>query len=124
MDYIFGYEYLDGVEEEVVKTVSREHSDLNGRLTVNREFDDSVITDSFGIVRKYRASEDEEGRYYDWYVIKDHFRYEDRFTPGIKATEQEITDLEIEAMEQAEQLTDAEIAIMELQDIINGLEEK
>lgn len=122
MDYVFGSEYLDGANIDNVKTVGSEHTDYSGTVTVVRKYTDSDITDTFKAVRKYRTEEDEEGRCYDWYEITDHYRYEDKFTPQIGKTEQEITDLEIEnieqeqALEETEQaLTDAEIAIYELQ---------
>ena len=76
------------------------------------------MTDSFRIVKKYMSSEDDEGNCYDWYEIDSHYRYTDKFTPGIGQTEQEITELEIENIEQEQALTDAEIAIIELQERI------
>ena len=83
MDYVFGHEYLDGADIETVKSVGSDHTDFEGTVTVVRKFTDSDITDTFKVIRKIRTDEDEDGRCYDWYEIKDHYRYEDKFTPGI-----------------------------------------
>lgn len=122
MQYIYGKVKRGGVEFENVKTVGDSHSDLKGSQSITRKYDDSYITDNFEVVEKYRSEEVEDAEgvlFYDWYLIKNHYRYEDKFTPGIGATEQEITDLEIESMEQAQAITDNEIAIMELQGKLN-----
>ena len=112
MEYVFGTEETN----EVLKTKGDEHSDLDGYQEVVREYQDQTITDRFRVVQKTASAEDEEGNCYDWYEIDSHYRFSDKFPLDIQGTEQEITDLEIENMEMAEQLTDAEIAIMELQD--------
>ena len=119
MEYIFGSVRVDGEECDNVKTVGSEHSELSGKMSITRKYTDSHITDNFTVLEKYR-SEEADGLCYDWYVIKDHYRYEDRFTPGICATEQEITDIEIENMEQEQAITDAEIDILELKEQIGG----
>lgn len=54
------------------------------------KFPDQVITDSFRIVRKLRAKEDEEGNCYDWYEIDHHYRVQDKFTPQIDKIEEAI----------------------------------
>lgn len=103
---------------ETVKTKGTAHSNLTGFVEVERQYPDQVITDRFRIIEKYRSEEDDEGNCYDWYRIEKHYRHSDRFTPQIGMTEQEITDLEIEMMEQSQMITDNEIAIMELQAIV------
>ena len=115
MQYVYGKVTRNGVEYDSVKTVGEKHSDLTGSASITRKYSDCHITDNFDVVEKYRTDES-GGLCYDWYAIKNHYRYIDKFTPGIGSTEQEITDLEIENMEQEQALTDAEIAIIELQE--------
>jgi len=133
MEYIFGYEPRYG---EVLKVKSPNSVDLeHGMHTVEREYSDQNITDGFFVEKEIRPRVvDGEGNNYAWYQITNHYRYSDKFTPGIKSTEIEITDLEIEDiedeqtitdleianMEQDQSITDNEIAIMELQETING----
>lgn len=81
MDYIFGDVDRNGVTVENLKTVGEAHSDLDGFVQTVREYPDSIITDRFRVVEKYRSDEDTEGNCYDWYVIAEHYRYEDKFTP-------------------------------------------
>ena len=81
MDYIFGVVDRNGVTVENLKTVGEAHSDLGGFVQTVREYPDSTITDRFRVVEKYRSDEDAEGNCYDWYVIAEHYRYEDKFTP-------------------------------------------
>lgn len=114
MQYIFGRVTRNGVSVENVKIVGEEHSNLSGHTTVTREYDDSFITDTFDVVRKYRSTE-ADGLYYDWYEIDNHYRYEDRHTPQICITEQEITEQEIATMEAEQLITDLDIRVMELE---------
>lgn len=116
MEYVFSSK--GGAE--TLKTKGSNHSGLREgeRHEVVREYPDQTITDSFTVIRLYRSATDAEGNCYDWYMIKDHYRYTDKFTPGIGATEQEITELEIATMEQEQAITDNEIAILELQERI------
>ena len=81
MDYIFGVVDRNGVTVENLKTVGEAHSDLDGFVQTVREYSDSIITDRFRVVEKYRSDEDTEDNCYDWYVIAEHYRYEDKFTP-------------------------------------------
>ena len=83
MEYIFGRVKRNGVMVENVKTIGAEHSDLNGKVSVTAKYYDSHITDNFVALEKYRSEEGTDGKCYDWYEIKDHYRYEDKFTPGI-----------------------------------------
>ena len=113
MEYIFGYEPRYG---EVLKVKSPNSVDLeHGMHTVERDYSDQNITDGFFVEKEIRPRVvDGEGNNYAWYQITNHYRYSDKFTPGIKSTEQEITDLEIEGMEQEQCITDLEIEIMEI----------
>ena len=114
MEYIFGYEPRYG---EVLKVKSPNSVDLaHGMHTVERDYSDQNITDGFFVEKEIRPRKvDGEGNNYAWYQITNHYRYTDKFTPGIKATEQEITDLEIESMEQEQCITDLEIEVMEIE---------
>ena len=112
MEYVFGTEG----DHETLRTKGGSHTDLNGYQQVERQYGDQAVTDSFYVVEKARSAEDEEGNCYDWYVIDHHYRYTDKFTPQIKGTEQEITELEITAMEQEQMITENEIAILELKE--------
>ena len=116
MEYVFGSVRRNGVNVENLKTIGETHTNLTGRQSIERKYPDAIMTDSFYVKDKYRSDEDLEGNCYDWYIIMDHNHYVDKFTPGIGIYEQMITDLEIEQMEQSIALTDAEIAIMELQE--------
>ena len=107
MEYIFGTVRKNGVFYDNLKTVGNKHTDLNGAISIIRKFPDNIITD-------YHSVTDDDGKCYDWYTISDHYRIEDKFTPQIGNTEIEITNLEIENIEQGISLTDAEIDIIEL----------
>lgn len=114
MEYIFGYEPRYG---EVLKV--KDPSDVSlseGHNIVERSYSDQIITDGFYVGKRIRSKEDSAGNKYAWYQITNHYRYTDKFTPGIKSTEIEITDLEIDNMQQEQEITDLEIAIMELQE--------
>jgi hypothetical protein len=100
---------------ENLKTVGEEHSNLTGGVSITRKYADSHITDNFDVLEKYRSEEGADGRCYDWYVIDHHSRYEDRFTPGIVATEQEITAQDIAIMEAEQTITELDLRIMELE---------
>lgn len=58
-----------------------------------REYSDKTYEDDFTIVRHYQSKEDTEGKCYDWYEIKDHFRTAERFTAERAASmDQELED--------------------------------
>ena len=97
MEYVFG----NLQEYETVRTKSRpaDSRDLTGYEEIVRHYDDNIITDKFMVVKKTHTDTDSEGNVYNWYTIKNHIRYIDRYTPCIKYTEQEITELELELIE-------------------------
>ena len=82
---------------------------MMGYCEVERKYPDRIITDRFLILRKMGSATDAEGNCYDWYEIGRHNRLEDKITPQIGSTEQEITDCEIQLMEQEQMITDNEI---------------
>ena len=111
MDYVFGTKGSG----ETLKTRGDSHSDLKGFVQLTREYPDQVITDRFNVVRKYQSEDDAGGFKYDWYEIKDHYRYTDKFTPGIVATEQEVTDHDLAILEAEQAITDLDLRVMELE---------
>lgn len=112
MEYVFDTKD----DREILRTKNGSHTDLSGYHELVREFSDQTITDRFRIVEKYNTAEDDEGNCYDWYVIDEHYRFSDKFSSRIIDTEQEITDLMLENIEQGQSMTDMELAIMELQE--------
>lgn len=116
MEYVFGTEG----GRETLRTKGWRHSALSGWNEVRREYPDRTVTDRFMVLSHGGGSEDPEGNCYDWYEIGSHYRYEDRFTPQIGAVEAALTEMEILSMEQERQITDNEIAILELKEARNG----
>lgn len=84
MEYIFGTKTKFGNEKPILKTKGTKeegHTNLTGYQTVNREYADRYITDTFKVVEKYHTDEDTEGNCYDWYYIENPYRDTDMFTP-------------------------------------------
>lgn len=88
MEYIFGYVQRNGVTVENLKTVGEVHSHLSGFIQTVREYPDATITDVCRITEHYRSEEDGEGNCYDWYLIADHWRNMDKFSPVQVQTEE------------------------------------
>lgn len=88
MEYIFGYVQRNGVTVENLKTVGDSHSHLSGFIQTVREYPDATITDVCRITEHYRSEEDGEGNCYDWYLIADHWRNMDKFSPVQVQTEE------------------------------------
>ena len=116
MEYIFGTEQRGGVTVETVKMIcpTAEAREQSGSFTVERNDAISITSDSFQIVEKIREVVS-DGLTYQWYVIDKHYRYIDKFTPGIKSTEQEITDQDLAIMEAEQMITDLDLRVMELE---------
>lgn len=92
MEYIFGYVKIHGKLEQILKTKGEHPSNLSGNNQVQRKFSDSIITDEFTVKEKYLSKVDTEGNHYDWYIIKDHSRYIDYFTPMKEQITTDIND--------------------------------
>lgn len=92
MEYIFGTVTYNDKNYQNLKTVGDTHTDLKGITAIERKYTDAVITDYFNVIKKYRTKEDDEGRCYDWYLINEHYRDTDKFTPS--NTLDKIKDLE------------------------------
>lgn len=71
MEYIFGRRD-DGVENVLAK--GKETTDLVGRTSITRTYDDCTIIDTFEAGKKYLSDKDSEGNFYNWYIITDHSR--------------------------------------------------
>ena len=85
MEYIFGTVFRNGTMMENLKIISTSHTDFRGFQQVLREYPDSIITDNFRVVEKYREAEDAGGKTYDWYVIDSHYRVVDKTKPVVEA---------------------------------------
>lgn len=113
MEYIFGYEKKYGT---TVKVKDPENATLPlGQAIVERPYADQIITDSFYVKQLIREDTDSEGNHYAWYQISDHWQSRDKFTPGIVATEQEITDYDLAMIEAEQEITDLDLRLMELE---------
>lgn len=121
MEYVIGSIQRGNLSHLILKTKGEEHTDLSGRLSLEQKRGSTVIRDTFVIMYKYQSVDSSDGFAYDYYYIKDHYREEDRSDEVRSSLEQQITDLEIELIEQDQALTDHDIEIMELHDAIDGL---
>jgi len=91
MEYIFGTVWKGGVEVENVKTIGANHTDLKGYCHIERNYPDNIITDTFCVIEKYQT-DNVDSRCIDWYYIKDHNRYIDKFSPKQEDIEGGIAD--------------------------------
>lgn len=118
MDYIFGTIHKRGKDIHILKTVGSEHTDLKGAHSIERKFPDSIITDNFVVDDHYLAKTDAEGVCYDWYILSEHSRYIDYFTPLKEQIETDITDSQNALCDLSadleEMLVDIENALCEL----------
>ena len=114
MEYTIGTIIKHKEQKIILKTVAEAHTNYTGRLTLEQKLGNTRISDTFTIINKYYTVDAPDGAY-DWYYIKDHYREEDRSEEVRAQMDQQITDLEIENMEQEQDLTDLEIAVIELQ---------
>ena len=121
MEYTIGTVQRGKNCRTILKTKDAAHTDLDGRVNLEMKLGNTLIRDAFTVVGKYQSAEDLDGNCYDWYYICDHYRHEDRTEEVRSECEQEITDLEIESMEQEQAITENEIAIMELQEAVDTL---
>lgn len=121
MEYTIGSIQRGNLSHLILKTKNEIQTDLNGRVTLEQKKGNTIIRDTFTIIYKYHSEESSDGYVYDWYYISDHYKHEDRTEEVRSELEQNITDLEIDAIEQDQELTDHDIAIMELQEQVNKL---
>ena len=121
MEYTIGQIQRGNISSMILKIKSKEHTDFCGRITIEQKRGNIVIKDTCTILEKYKTIESSDGVIYDYYYIEDHYREEDRSEEIRAQLEQQITDLEIDVIEQDQSLTDHDIAIMELQETLDGL---
>lgn len=122
MEYVFGSRERHGVTQDILRTKGNKHTNLSGKIEIERKYDDCIITDSFNVLSKYQSKKDIEGNCYDWYVITGHYRYIDKYTPNIGKVEEglngsiiETQDAVCEATADLDQrITDIEDALCEL----------
>lgn len=110
MEYVFGSRERGGVIQDILKTKADKHTSLSGNVEVERKYDDSIITDSFTIVNKYQSKKDKAGNCYDWYVIANHYRYIDKYTPNISKVEEKING----------DISDTQAGLLETYDLTAG----
>lgn len=124
MEYIFGTTKRHGIDYDGLKTISSSHTNLTGEVSVERIFPDSIITDTFIVVEKYMSKEDSEDNCYDWYIIKDHYRYIDKYSPAANRIDDDISEIQNAICEQStlleSALADVENALCELSEQINS----
>lgn len=121
-EYVFGHVNHGGVTRDNLKIISDKPTNLTGAVSIERKYPDSHITDNFNIIEKYRSIK-RDGKYYEWYLINNHYRYTGKYTPQISSTETNITDLEIQSIEHDQSITDLEIENIELSNRVIQLEE-
>ena len=121
MEYVIGSIQRGNLSHLILKTLGSKHTDFSGRVTLEKKLGNVLVKDSFTVLYKYHSEDTEDGTAYDFYYIKEHSREEDRSEEVRCQLEQQITDLEIETIEQDQALTDHDIAIMELQEAVEGL---
>ena len=121
MEYVIGTVQRRSGLWTILKTKGEEHTDFSGRVTLEQTLGNTTVRDVFTVVKKYQTADASDGTAYDWYYICDHYHFEDKSEEVRVKMEQQITDLEIETIEQDIALTDHDIAIMELQDQIEQL---
>lgn len=118
MEYIFGNARLNKKVVRILKTVNTQHTNLSGANQIQRKYPDCTITDDFVVINKYLSKTDSEGRCYDWYVIADHYRYIDYFTPRSYELEEDSEGL----LDIADLVDENSTAITDLADYITELE--
>lgn len=121
MEYVIGSIQRGNLSHLILKTKGEEHTDLSGRLSLEQKRGNTIIKDTFTIMSKYHSEDGANGLKYDFYYIKDHFKEEDRSEEVRAGLERQITDLEIDIIEQDQAITDHDIELMELHDAIDGL---
>lgn len=119
MEYVFGTIH----DSECVKTVGSKHSDLSGFCHVERHYTDNNITDDFKVVKKIKSVE-EDGVFYDWYLIEDHRRIEDKFTPAKAEIEGGIAENSDAIFDVAELSDENSNCIEEIAEMTSDLEER
>lgn len=120
MEYVFGTKE----DAEILKTKGVLHSSLTGYHEVVREYPDQTITDKFRIVKKYQSSKDAEGNCYDWYIIDNHYRFTDKWTPSKAAIEGEIGENQNAIFDVADLADENSNGLLDLADYMSIIDER
>lgn len=96
--YIFGTTTRHGVLFETVKTISDEHTNLEGFVSCVRTTDIDETTDRFRIIDKFHSTEGIDGKCYDFYTIDSHNTIIDYTKPVKQKAEQNAADIQYVAM--------------------------
>lgn len=92
MELSFRREQRGGEIVEILRVKNDKETYFKEQTSVETATSIMIVKDVFDVVEKTRHSQDAEGNSYDWYVVKNHYRIEERFTPE----KQESVDLELE----------------------------
>lgn len=123
MEYVFGTVRIGGVEYENVKSVGDSHTDLNGFCHIERHYTDNIISDDFKVVEKYQT--DTQGDIcLDWYIIENHRRTEDKFTPAKEGIKNDISENSDGVFDIASLADENSECIEELANMLEGIEER
>jgi len=124
MEYTFGKRIQGNITTEMVKTKDTKHSDLKGSITIERRYPDNIITDVFDVRSKYLSKEDSEGNCYDWYIIDNHYRYMDKYSPDKDHIEEMTTENSDGVLDVASLADENNEAITDLADYIAEIESR
>ena len=124
MEYTFGNRIQGNIVTEMVKTKDTKHSDLKGSITIERKYPDNIITDVFDVRSKYLSKEDSEGNCYDWYIIDNHYRYMDKYSPDKDHIEEMTTENSDGVLDVASLADENNEAITDLADYIAEIESR
>lgn len=64
-----------------VRVKGKAHTDFTGQVRIETPYSNMTVTDTFDAISRYQTKDDEEGNTYDWYLIENHYRTQERFTP-------------------------------------------
>jgi hypothetical protein len=120
MQITFGTEKYKGQPIEVAKVVTDTPCELSGQFNLKQEFTDTTRTDMFYIVRKIRSATNGE-KYFDWYEIINHVRFDDRFVPDKKA---ELEEDSAGILDLADLSDENSGAIIDIGEAIESLDER
>lgn len=85
-------------------------------LTAEELSDDAAVTHNFVVDGCFKRDEDAEGNYYAWYFVKEYERIVDK-SPGLTA---EIEQLRTEKAALEDDLTNTQLALVQVYEMIGG----
>ena len=72
------------VGDRVVKVLSVKsdtETDFKDTTRIETAHSNMIVTDVFDVLKKIDHKVDEEGNFYDWYYVENHYQTQERFTP-------------------------------------------